>query len=88
MSGYWIYKYWKDEDITVIEYKAFKDSEMMNLHATSICFSNPFKTSNGPLENNKTLSTENYLKLLQGDNSFNRKYEAITFENDTINILD
>ena len=88
MSGYWIYKYWKDEDITVIEYKAFKDSEMMNLHATSICFSNPFKTSNGSLENNKTLNTENYLKLLRGDNSFNRKYEAISFENDTLNILD
>ena len=88
MSGYWIYKYWKDEDITVIEYTAFKDSEIMNVHATTICFSNPFITSDGPLEDNKTLNIEYYLKLLQGEYSFNRKYEATSFENDTINILD
>ena len=88
MSGYWIYKYWKDEDITVIEYKDFKDSDAMNLPAMSLCFSNPFTISNRSLENNETLNIENYLKFLRGEDGFNRIYETVSFENVTINILD
>ena len=88
MSGYWIYKYWKDDDITVIEYKAFKDSEAMNLPAMSICFSNPFMINKGSLENNTTLKVENYLKFLRGEDGFNQNYETVLFENDTIDILD
>ena len=88
MSGYWIYKYWKDEDISVIEYKSFKDFDEMNLPAMSICFSNPITISNRSLENDKTLTIEKYLSFLRGENDFNGKYETASFENDTINILD
>ena len=88
MSGYWIYKYWKDEDISVIEYKSFKDFDEMNLPAMSICFSNPITISNRSLENDKTLTIEKYLSFLRGENDFNGRYETASFENDTINILD
>ena len=40
MAGYWILKYLKNEDITLVEYEAFNDSDNVNLPALSICFMN------------------------------------------------
>ena len=38
MAGYWIFKFSRNEDITLIEYKAIKDLGAISLPSTSICF--------------------------------------------------
>ena len=38
MAGYWIVKYLKNEDTTLVEYEAFDDLDNVNLPALSTCF--------------------------------------------------
>ena len=67
MAGYWIYKYSKDEDISLIEYKTFKDPDSLTLPAMQICFIEPFVFGNLSYLTNATFNSEAYLKYLLGD---------------------
>ena len=82
MVGYWIFKYSKDEDITVIEYKSFQDSDSINLPVISICFDNPF------LINQSDFKTENYVKYLRGDMDFYDDHRNVPYDRVTLNIQD
>ena len=88
MAGYWIFKYVKNEDITLVEYKAFKDSDSLNLPAMSICFMDPFLMDNATSEYNGKLNSETYLKYLHGDMSSYQDYKNIVFDQVTLNISD
>ena len=88
MVGYWIYKYSSNEDISIIEYKSFKDSDSLSLPAMSICISKPFLIKNGTLDNNSNLKIETYLKYLRGDNGFYQNYQNVSYEKVSIDILE
>ena len=88
MAGYWIFKYVKNEDITLVEYKAFKDSDSLNLPAMSICFMNPFLMDNATSEYNGKLNSETYLKYLHGEMSSYQDYKKNTYDQVTLNISD
>ena len=71
MAGYWIHKYLKNEDITLIEYIRYRDSNSIHLPAMSICFANTFLINNGSLVHRNDSMLERYLKYLQGNADFN-----------------
>ena len=88
MAGFWIYKYSKDEDITLIEYKKFKDPDSLTLPAMSICFIEPFIISNRSDLSNDTFNSEAYLKYLQGDKDLFPSYKNMSYDDITLDILD
>ena len=77
MAGFWIHKYAKNEDNTMIEYKTFRDSDSIYLPAMSICFVNPFSSGNGSFRNNNGSRYEGFLRYLQGIEEFNEEYGDI-----------
>ena len=70
MIGYWIHKYAKNDDITLIEYKEYKDTDSVHLPAMSFCFVDPFVTVNGSFKNSSDLMQEDYLKYLRVQKGF------------------
>ena len=88
MVGYWIYKYSSNEDISIIEYKSFKEFDSLSLPAMSICISKPFLIKNGTLDNNRNVKIESYLKYLRGDNGLYQNYQNVSYEQVSIDILD
>ena len=80
MAGYWIHKYLKNEDNTIIEYRAFRESESMHLPAMSICFVETFLTGNGSFDKNGYSKYEGYKKYINGEREFYQDYKE--FMND------
>ena len=81
---YWIYKFSRNEDVSVIEYKTF-DSEDEIVHPElTICFENPFL--NDKLRKfGEDLEKEKYLDYLRGNIVTNEtfmkfRYDEITFD--------
>ena len=83
MGGYWIHKYIKNEDITVIKYIAYKDSDSIHLPSMSICFSNSFTPGN--MSDSKS---EKYLEYLQGNADFSDDYWSRLFDRKPWNLSD
>ena len=88
MIGYWVIKYAKNDDITLIEYKEYKDTDSVHLPAMSLCFVGPFVTVNGSFKNSSYLIQEDYLKYLRGQNGFNEDSKDILRYYTTFNISD
>ena len=86
MAGYWIHKYAKNEDNSMIEYKTFRESESIYLPAMSICFVNPFLTGIGSLGNSTNSTYEGFWKYLQGVEEFNEHYGDILYNIKIFNI--
>ena len=86
MIGYWFYKFHKNEDISVIEYKLFKDSENTLYPELNFCVFNPFLDD--VLSNiSQGLNRRSYFDYLQGKIPANETYEKITYEEVTINFF-
>ena len=66
MAGYWVLKYSKNEDTTLVEYKTIADSETTNLPAMSICFI--------PREADKSLEEKNKNRTHDHDASYFLEY--------------
>ena len=87
MVGYWFYKFRKDEDISVIEYKPFKDAENTLYPELNFCLFNPFL--NNKLDNiSGGLNRTMYIEYLNGNIPANETYEKISFEAVTLNFFD
>ena len=85
MVGYWIFKYKKNDDVTLIEYNSLDDIPEFIYPEMSICFLNPFlrnSSLNVTKEENYRL---NYLAYLQGGYHFN-KYKDINYDEVTVNL--
>ena len=86
MIMYWAYKYIKDEDLCLVDYKSFKDDRNEeNLPTLTICFHTPFIEENFPKlesstkEDSITTSTL-YAEYLQGKGSnFSVQFANITY---------
>ena len=81
MGGYWVHKYLKNEDVTLIKYIAYKDSDSVHLPSMTICFSNAF-----PPGNTSDSNSEKYLKYLQGNTDFDDDYWSSLFDQKPWNI--
>ena len=83
MGGYWVHKYFKNEDVTLIKYNAYKDSDSVYLPSMTICFSNSF-----PPRNTSDSKSEKYLKYLQGNTDFDNDYWSSLFDQNSWHISD
>ena len=85
MVGYWIFKYHKNEDITVIEYNSPEKVVNVIYPELTICLGNPFLTEKLQ-EIDTRLDQKTYLKYLKGEDIFNETYKDIDYEHITFNI--
>lgn len=84
MISFWMVKYFKDEDLCLVDYKSIQDFEDESLPALSICFYNPFIESK-LRQIDQTINGTSYLEYLRG-NIFDEKFKRIDYENVTLNL--
>ena len=85
MIIYWITKYLKDEDISVVEYNLVKNMETAFQPEFTICFENPFieeKLS----DINSNISSQKYVQYLNGEIPGDATYKGIDYDNVTIKL--
>ena len=88
MVGFWVYKFQKNEDISVIEYKAFKDSKEIFYPELTLCFAKPIedeKWNNISRGLNKMVYLERYLG---GRMPANETYYKIPYGDASINFFE
>ena len=83
MVTYWIYKYFKDEDLCLVDYKAVQDSNDESLPVVSVCFHYPFIDEYFP-NKNYPLNGTSYMEYLKG-NVFDEEFQDIDYENVILN---
>ena len=88
MVGYWIHKFLRNDDITVIEYRVFKDSESIPLPATYVCFEDPFLMGNQSHVKRNDSKYEDYLRYLKGEKSFYQEYRDFMIDYKNMRITD
>ena len=86
MIVYWIAKYLKDEDISVVEYKLATNMTTAFQPEFTICFENPF-IEEKLNDINSNISSEGYSQYLNGETSGDATYELIDYDNVTIQLF-
>ena len=88
MIGYWLYKFQKNEDITLVEYKPVDElHEAVIWPELSFCFRGPFL--NERLSNiSNGLNKIDYYQYLIGQKNYGKTYHDISYENVTLNLFD
>ena len=82
MTAYWVFKYWKDEDLCQVDFKPFEEAPNGKYLTFSLCFSNVFV--NQKLKN-YSLTKQSYIEILKGHQSYNGS-EKIDFNDLTIDL--
>ena len=87
MVGFWAYKYQKNEDVSVIEYKSVASMEDMVYPELTICIDKPF-VAKTLMEFNVTY--KEYHEYMKGNERYknNETLESIPFVNATIDVFD
>ena len=86
MVGYWIHKYLKNEDTTLIEYKLFQDTVSVPLPEATICFVDPILNSS-LTSKNKSFDVVEYIKYLKGEEVLNQEYKKVDYRNVSLNLF-
>ena len=87
MAGFWVYKYQKDDNVSVVEYKDLRMTDDAVYPETSICILNLFLGDK--FENHRSnVSIEEYLDFLSGTGNFDERYKDVDFLDVTLNIFD
>ena len=86
MSAFWLFKYWKDEDLVQVNLKPFETPSNAIGPVLSICFQDPFIESKLKIYNT-TLTGQIYHDILAGESSF-IGIEKIDFDDVTLNLTD
>jgi len=78
MAGFWVYKYQKDDNVSVVEYKYLRLTDDAVYPETSICILSPFLCDK--FENHRNnVSIEEYLDFLSGAGDFDERYRDVDF---------
>ena len=86
MTIFWCYKFWKDEDLCLVDYKSFEKSPDVDHPVLSLCIRNPVIESK--LTNyNTTFTLEKYYEFL-GGKKFVDGMESVVFDDVSFNITD
>lgn len=86
MTIYGCYKYWKDENLCVVDYKHFENSREEVYPILSLCFSNII-IEHKLKEYNHTFNVDKYIEYLKGD-AYYDGMETVDFENVTLQLHD
>ena len=85
MVAFWIEKFFKNEDVSVIEYKYIENADSILLPESTICFWNPFL--NSILINiSEDVTNVTYRNYLVGGNDTNPHFRKIEFHQVTLDI--
>ena len=87
MAGFWVYKYQKDDNVSVVEYKYLRLTDDAVYPETSICILNPFLGDKFENHHNN-VSIEEYLDFLSGAGDFDERYRDVDFLDVTLNLFD
>ena len=82
MVGYWMYKYQKNEDITLVEYKSLDKIKEAIYPEPTICFVEPFLTNESLYVTKDRNFSQKYNSYLSGkkyDDNFKQiEYDQVT----------
>ena len=87
MVGYWVFKYNRNDDITLTEYKAFSSNADAIYPELSICLTTPFLT-NKFATLNTNVTKEMYLEYLRGETMLNDTGLNIDYEQVSPDLID
>ena len=85
MVGYWLFKFEKNSDVTLIEYKSIDEMPDFIYPELSICFLNPFVVSESLNVTNNYKFYTRYSEYLKGKIE-SKEYEALKYENASVNL--
>ena len=87
MIVYWIAKYLKDEDISVVEYKLVENMDTAFQPEFTICFESPFiEEKLNQISSN--ISSQKYVQYLSGEIPGDEIYRGIDYDNVTIQLFE
>ena len=86
MISYWFYKFDKDEDLCLVDYKPFKNVKDMAFPETSMCFVDPF-VDEKLKEISSDINRTTYTEYLKGE-AFDERLKSIDYTNITLNLAD
>ena len=87
MVFYWLIKYNRNEDVSVVEYRSLKTLEDAIYPEFIICIEDPL-IDDRIKEVSSEISSRGYLKYLSGKNLGNGSYQHVSYENVTIDLQD
>ena len=87
MVGYWICKYSKNEDTTLIEYKSFDSGENAVYPELTICNIDPFLNTK-LMEIDIELEKEMYIEYLKGEIDMNISAELFPYDKVSLNLFE
>ena len=87
MIVYWIAKYLKDEDISVVEYKLVEQMDRAFQPEFTICFETPFMEEKLK-QISSNISSQTYLQYLIGEIPGDEIYRGIDYDNVTIQLFE
>ena len=85
MTAFWIYKFHKNEDSTLVEYRLVKNLKDVILPELSLCLRDPFLNESLA---DFGLTKDDYYNYLVGNSSPNNITLGIEYDNVTLNIFD
>ena len=87
MVGYWVVRYHKNEDVSIVEYQAIDTMEDPIQVELALCMNNPV-LEDKIKKISPDLNGKDYIKYLRGEIVGNQTYDMINYENVTLNMLD
>ena len=87
MVGFWVYKYQRNDDITLTEYSALGSDINALYPELSICISNPVMDSK-LTSINSSLTKDMYQKYLKGETTLNETGTNVDYEQISLNLVD
>ena len=87
MVGFWIYKYEKNEDLTLIEYKSLDNDPDIIYPEVTICFIDPYFRNELINFTKETNFHQRYKEYIMGQ-EINETFEDLEYEKLTPNLFD
>ena len=87
MIFYWILKYQKDEDVTLVAFKTIKTMNDALQPEFYLCFQSPFLDEK-LLEVGSDINSQEYLQYIKGETKAKDSYQLVNYDNVTINPFD
>ena len=88
MVGFWALKFYRNEDVSVIEYTSYASNKNIAYPELSICLTRPYIFQTLPSYSDGNASLDEFDKYVHGNSTFPEEYANINFNNITLNLID
>ena len=88
MVGFWALKFYRNEDVSAIEYISLDSQKDIAYPELSICLTRPYIYQNLLSHSDGNVSVDEYDKYLHGKSMFLEEYTKINFNNVTLNLIE